>query len=153
MRFLFFPIFLSTVLLQAQIEEIDSTYYQWPAIEVFPVYPGCDSLKRDYRLKKCMNAKIRTLISKNFDTLLFRSLDLPDGLIKIKTFYEIDTLGKVTNIKVSGPHTKLEEEAKRVIQLIPRMSKPATNSLKPISMIYRLPIYFNVNNSDKKEKK
>ena len=57
-----------------------------------------------------MSNKIKELISKNFDTILPKSLGLPNGKIKIKAIFKIDTLGSVINIKVSAPYLNLRKK-------------------------------------------
>lgn len=89
-----------------------------------------------------MSDKISMLISENFDISIAKSLGLPDGLIKISTSFKIDTLGNIIDIKTTTPNPELEKEARRVIGLIPKMLKPATQRGKPVTISQSIPIIF-----------
>lgn len=91
--------------------------------------------KRDYFKKEILK-----IISKNFNTST--CLDL-EGVQKIYTRFKIDKNGLVTDIQVRAPHIKLEEEAIRVLKLLPQFT-PAKQANKPIDMVYTLPIIFQV---------
>lgn len=129
-------------------KEIDknTTYIPFGPIEKTPIYPGCDSLRLSVDLKKCMSDKINLLINENFDKNLAKSLGLPNGIVKISNSIKIDTLGNIVVIKITAPHQELEKEAKRVIDLIPKMLKPATQREKPVEVFYTLPIMFKLDN-------
>lgn len=93
-----------------------------------------------------MSDKINLLINENFDKNLAKSLGLPNGIVKISNSIKIDTLGNIVVIKITAPHQELEKEAKRVIDLIPKMLKPATQREKPVEVFYTLPIMFKLDN-------
>ncbi|MEJ2113641.1 MAG: energy transducer TonB [Flavobacteriaceae bacterium] len=57
--------------------------------------------------------------------------------------FKIDKTGKITDIKTRAPHLKLEQEAERVIKIIPEMT-PGRQSNNNVSVMYTLPIIFNV---------
>ena len=115
-------------------------------VEILPIYPGCESLKSNDDLRKCMSDKISMLISENFDISIAKSLGLPDGLVKISTSFKIDTLGNIIDIKTTTPNPELEKEARRVIGLIPKMLKPATQRGKPVTISQSIPIIFMLKN-------
>ncbi|MGJ8666976.1 MAG: hypothetical protein ACSHW7_11450 [Patiriisocius sp.] len=46
-------------------------------------------------------------------------------------------------IRVRGPRKKLEEETKRVLELIPRMI-PGKQKGEPVGVLYSLPISFKI---------
>lgn len=145
------PLIVITVILLTRFsvtaqEPLEEKEIGFGPVERVPVYPGCDSLKSQYQLKECMNEKISDLISHNFNRKIADSLGLPNEIVKIKTKFMIDTLGFVRIIKITAPHSDLEKETRRVIQLIPRMSKPATQRLIPVNIYNTLPIYFKVGN-------
>jgi protein TonB len=58
--------------------------------------------------------------------------------------FKIDSNGSIQEVKARAPHPKLEEEAIRVINLIPYL-KPATFKGKPVTVAYSLPIKFKIN--------
>ncbi|WP_406685093.1 energy transducer TonB [Seonamhaeicola sp. MEBiC1930] len=82
--------------------------------------------------------RISEFITKNFNTKV--CLDLK-GKQKVFTQFKIDTTGQVVEIKARAPHPSLENEAIRVIDMLPQFI-PAKQRGKPIKMLYSLPIVF-----------
>lgn len=91
--------------------------------------------KRDYFSKQ-----ISDLVSKNFNTSVCLNLK---GKQKIYTQFKIDKNGDIIDIKIRTPHILLEQEAERIIKLFPQFV-PAKQKEKPISVVYTLPIIFQV---------
>lgn len=89
--------------------------------------------KRDYFSKQITN-----IVSKNFNTSVCLNLR---GKQRVDTQFKINDEGYIIDIKARAPHPKLEEEAKRVIQLLPKFI-PAKQRDKFISVVYTLPIIF-----------
>ncbi len=114
------------------------------AVEVVPIYPGCENKKTNQDRRKCMSDKISKLIQKKFDTNLGGELGLT-GKQVIYTQFKIDASGFVKDVKVRAPHPDLEKEAQRVINFIPEMV-PGKQRDKNVSVIYGLPIVFRVQN-------
>ena len=57
--------------------------------------------------------------------------------------FKIDKNGNVTGVRARAPHKSLEDEAIRVIRLLPKM-KPGLQDGKPVVVPYSLPIIFSV---------
>ncbi len=57
--------------------------------------------------------------------------------------FKIDEKGNITDIRARAPHIKLEEEAIRVMKLLPKMI-PGKQKGKTVAVLYSLPIAFNV---------
>ena len=112
------------------------------AVEHVPVYPGCERKKTKEAKRKCMSEKLGRLIQKKFDTGIASEHGL-SGIQKIDVQFKIDPTGKVTEIKTRAVHSSLEKEARRVASKIPEM-KPGLQRGKPVSVIYNLPIKFQV---------
>ncbi len=119
-------------------------------IEQVPKYPGCFQ-ETNLELKKCMSDNIKTVIHKNFNTILAGSLGL-NGLQRITVIFKINKKGYVTGIRARAPHPILEKEAIRVVKLLPKMI-PGKQKGKEVGVIYSLPIVFRVNEDNKAEKK
>jgi len=111
-------------------------------IENVPVYPGCDENMSSQALKECMSSQISSVISQNFNAKLANSLDLPAGKTRIMVMFKIDTNSEVVDIKARAPHPKLEEEAVRIINLLPKMDSPGYFKDKAVTVSYSLPIMF-----------
>lgn len=119
-------------------EEIKSQSFK---NELFPIYPGCE--KGDNEAKRnCMSSEINKFIGKNFNTKIASKLGL-SGRQRINVIFKIDTTGSITEIRARAPHPGLEEEAKRVIGMLPKL-KAGTRDGKPVTVPFSLPIIFDV---------
>jgi len=120
------------------VQAID--YLPFSEIEQVPIYPGCEDAQNQ---KSCFSGKLITLVSRNFSAKLPKTLGLTPGRKRIFVMFKIDKTGKVVDIRARAPHKKLEEEAIRVINLIPKL-KPGFDKGKAVAVKYSLPIVFNV---------
>ncbi|MCL6220148.1 energy transducer TonB [Zunongwangia pacifica] len=123
-------------------EPVDPVPFEF--IEDVPLFPGCESLKDNEERKACMSEKISRFISKKFNTGIGEDLGL-SGINRVMVMFEIDKNGEVKNVQARGPHKLLEEEGKRVIQLLPKM-EPGKQRGKPVPVRYTIPINFKVQN-------
>ncbi|PID68194.1 MAG: hypothetical protein CR968_02750 [Flavobacteriia bacterium] len=113
-------------------------------IEEAPVFPGCTGSKEV--LKKCFMDKVSKHVNDNFKTLSAKSLGLDSGTkYRISVMFTVDKHGQVTKIKARAPHESLEQEAIRVIKLLPQMT-PGKYKDEPINVTYALPILFVAQN-------
>ena len=108
-------------------------------VEQAPRYPGCKG-KSEEDFKKCFNEKIKRFISKKFNTNL--DIDLL-GKQKIYVLFEIDKNGEIINIRAKAPHKRLEKEAIKVVNKLPKM-EPGKQRNRNIGVKYTLPIVFEV---------
>jgi hypothetical protein len=122
-------------------------------VEHVPVYSSCNEKLSNLELKKCMNIKISNLISKHFNVNLAKTLNLPDGVVKIYSMFKINKDGNVVDITTKAPHPDLEKEAIRVLNLIPKFKKPGIQKGNPVTVPYILPIVFKIDNSKPLTKK
>ena len=113
-------------------------------VEIVPIYPGCEKKTTNNERIKCMSEKLSRLIQRKFDTDLAAELGL-NGKQKIDVQFKIDKEGKITDVKARAPHPQLKKEAERLTTKIPVM-KPGLQRAKPVSVIYHLPIIFQVQN-------
>ena len=156
--FILFVVLFSTIAFcqnsSSEVFETNDEKKETPleVIENVPVYKGCGKFSNNPELKKCMSDKITELIVKKFNTKVVNGLGLPDGLVRINVIFKIDKTGDVVEAKASGPHPKLEEEALRVIKLIPRLDRAGYQRGKPVTVPYSLPIMFKIDNSKNKRK-
>lgn len=111
-------------------------------VEIVPVYPGCESMTTNEDRVKCMSQKLAKLIQRRFDTDIASVYGL-QGRQRINVQFKINQSGQVTEIQTRAPHPKLEKEAERIANKIPQM-KPGLQRQKPVSVIYNLPIVFDV---------
>jgi len=106
-------------------------------IEEAPIYPGCKGTKEE--LKQCLQNKINKHVHKYFKSELAQELGLTAGKKKVYVQFKIDKKGEVVNIRARGPHTRLEKEAVRVVEILPKMT-PGRQRTKAVSVAYTLPI-------------
>jgi len=110
-------------------------------IEDVPVYPGCKGNKA--KLRACLQEKIQKLVMKKFNSELASDLGLSPGVKRIFVMFKIDKNGNITDVQARAPHVKLQQEAIRVVKLIPKMT-PGKQRGRPVGVKYSLPIAFRV---------
>jgi protein TonB len=111
-------------------------------IENVPIFPGCKGSNSE--LRACFSDQIAKFVSTRFNIELASDLGLTPGSIqKIFVVFRIDKNGNITDINARAPHKKLQEEAIRVINLLPKMT-PGMQRGKPVGVKYGLPIVFKV---------
>jgi len=114
----------------------------FPLLEEIPIYPGCEGVPKSLQ-KKCFTQHITQLVNKSFDSDLAATLGLSAGKKRIFVIFKIDKSGNVTDVRARAPHKRLEREAIRVVNLIPRMI-PGKKHGRTVGVKYSLPIVFNV---------
>lgn len=115
-------------------EQKDPSTVAFVLIEQIPTFPGCE--KND---KKCFNSNMQKHFATNFNGVLVKTLGLSKGKKRIITTFEINTNGVIENISVRAPAKALEEETKRVAELLPKML-PGMQKGKPVKVKYTLPL-------------
>lgn len=123
--------------------EVDESIGDVPfaVIEDVPVFPGCEDLASNDARKECMSNKITEFINKNFDTSLGQSLGLK-GINRIYVQFRIKKDGEVEVMGARAPRPELQEEAKRVVNMLPEMT-PGKQKGQEVGVLYSLPITFN----------
>jgi len=118
------------------------------SVESVPIFPGCEKGNNE-RKRKCMSEKIAKFVKRKFKTDLAANCGLT-GIQRISTIFKIDTLGNIIDVRARAPHPQIEDEAIRVINLLPKM-KPGMQLGKPVIVPYSLPIIFEVKENKKKK--
>lgn len=111
-------------------------------IEEVPVFPGCEGLATNEERKACMSQKVTEFINLNFNTSLGRELGLK-GINRIYVQFRINDDGTVEVLGARAPHPDLQEEAERVVNLLPQMT-PGKQKGQEVGVLYSLPISFKV---------
>ena len=106
-------------------------------IEEPPIFPGCEGTKE--QMKQCMQDKINAHVTKHFNINLAQELGLTEGKKKVYVQFKIDKTGEIIDIRARGPHARLEKEAIRVVELLPKMT-PGKQRTRPVRVSYTLPI-------------
>ena len=124
------------------VEEVEEDVeVPFAVIENVPVFPGCDK-GNNAKKRKCMSEKIAKFVQRKFNTELAGDLGL-SGRQRISVIFKIDRSGNVTGVRARAPHPRLEKEAQRVINLLPKM-QPGKQRGKAVIVPYSLPIIFKV---------
>lgn len=121
-------------------EEVEDVPFA--VIEDVPIFPGCENLSNNEERKQCMSQKISQFVNRNFDTDLGAELGL-SGVNRVIVQFKIDEKGNITNVMSRAPHPRLEREAARVINKLPKM-QPGKQRGKAVGVMYSLPIVFQV---------
>lgn len=132
-------------------EIIESIEVPFAVVDQVPIMAVCQNLKSSDERKACMSKNIAIHVNKNFNTNLANRLGLI-GKQRISVIFKINTDGYVIDVRARAPHPKLEEEAKRVVKLLPQF-KPGKQKGKEVTVPYSLPILFQVPSDVKPDKK
>ena len=123
-------------------EEEEVADVPFAVIEDVPIFPGCENLKDNDERKACMSEKVMKFVQKEFDTDLGAELGL-SGITRVIVQFKIDKQGKITGVRARAPHPRLEQEAARVVNKLPKM-QPGKQRGKPVGVVYSLPITFQI---------
>ncbi|RCW92359.1 energy transducer TonB [Winogradskyella arenosi] len=121
------------------IEVEEEVEVPFAVIEKVPQFPGCTGTNE--ALKACFQSKMQAHILKNFRYPEIASELNMQGRVFVT--YLIDEQGEVTKIKSRGPDPILEEEAERIIKLLPKMI-PGKQRNVPVRVPYSIPITFKL---------
>jgi len=126
-----------------EVEEEEEVMEDVPfaIIEDVPVYPGCKGSKTE--LRNCLQEKITKHVNRKFNADLASDLGLAPGVKRIFVMFKIDKSGNITDVMARAPHKRLQEEAIRVVNLLPKMT-PGKQRGRPVGVKYSLPIAFKV---------
>jgi protein TonB len=89
-----------------------------------------------------MSSAISEFVVRKFDTDIVKDLGL-SGRQRIAVIFKIDKNGNAVGVRSRASHPRLEKEAARVINMLPRMI-PGTVNGQPVIVPYSLPITFQV---------
>lgn len=126
-----------------KVEEVEEDIsVPFSVVEKVPIFPGCMGTSNE-ELKDCFSKKINDHIIKNFK---YPQTALELGIYgRVIVLFVVDKDGNVTNIKSRGPDKMLEQEAERIIGLLPKM-KPGMQRGNPVTVPYSIPINFQIQN-------
>lgn len=110
--------------------------------QTLPVYPGCKIKAPNSENRKCLSSAISEFVVRKFNTDIAKDLGL-SGRQRIAVIFKIDKNGNAVGVRSRASHPRLEKEAARVINMLPRMI-PGTVNGQPVIVPYSLPITFQV---------
>ena len=122
-----------------EIEKI----YKLKDVETRPVYPGCSVNETELNNKKCFKNKIISHIKKHFTYPAYAKQGGVEGTVGIS--FVISKNGSIRDVEiVKSVEYNLDNEAVRIVSLIPKMEVPATIKGNPVSVSISLPITFRL---------
>jgi protein TonB len=124
------------------VDPAPAAVYNVMAVEKVPVFPGCESLSGNDKIRECMADQIAKIVRSKFNRDLASDLGLL-GIQRIHVAFTVSESGSVKDIRVRSPHPRLDKEAERVIAFIPDMM-PGKMGGKNVSVSYNLPIIFDI---------
>ena len=131
-----------------EVEEIEvDVEVPFSVVEEVPIYPGCEKGSETQK-RRCMSDAISRFVQRNFNTSIAQSLGIK-GRLRVNSIFNINKFGNVSFIRSRGSHPKMEEEANRVISLIPKM-KPGKQHGIAVAVPYSLPVIFEIPNDRQK---
>jgi hypothetical protein len=132
------------------VEVEESVEVPFSKIEVAPTFDTCKDVANNEERKSCTSNLISQFVNKNFNTDLAITLGL-EGRQRIFVGFKIGPDGKINSVFVRAPHPQLEDEAERVIKMLPQFI-PGTQRGKAVTVPYALPILFEVSENKSKDK-
>jgi TonB family protein len=125
-----------------KIDDTDNSTFQFLAVAIRPIWPGCESLESESARFDCFNYSISKFIINNFKlppAITKKEKKVQSG--KVFVYFIIEKDGSISSAKIlRSVHPKVDSEAIRMVQSIPDMYAPAFVDGKPVRMSYTLPI-------------
>ena len=122
------------------LDKVDEVIYDLKLIETYPVFPECETETPENNFA-CFKQKISAHIVKNYNYPKEAQLAGIEGTANIT--FNINREGKVEIIQTFGGEKVFQEEAKRIISLLPQM-KPATQKGRKVTVRFTVPIRFQI---------
>tara|TARA_R110002050_G_scaffold196426_2_gene331396 strand:+ start:105023 stop:107677 length:2655 start_codon:yes stop_codon:yes gene_type:complete len=134
---------------EALVSEVNEAIMDVPfsTVDEVPIFPGCeDSLDK----RACFQEKIKEHISKNFRYPAEAQEKGIQG--KVNLMFVIDESGTIGNLRMRGPSELLENEASRIISLLPKMT-PGKQRGKSVRVPFSIPIAFKLHGNTEDDAK
>jgi len=122
-----------------EVEEVDEDIdVPFAVIEDVPIFPGCEGASDK---RACFNEMMQTHIRKNFR---YPEVAQEMGIQgRVSVLFTIQKDGSIGNIRLRGPDKNLEEEARRIIEKLPKMT-PGKQRGRPVRVPFSIPIMFKL---------
>ena len=121
-------------------EEYDDVDVPFAVIEDFPIFPGCEKVKKSKR-RDCFQEQMNKHIRKNFR---YPEIAQEMGIQgRVYVNFVIGKDGNISNIRMRGPDKNLENEANRIISKLPKMT-PGKQRGKAVRVAFSIPITFKL---------
>lgn len=116
--------------------------FEFENVEVIPLFEKCKPKKKTEKEKNCVKKEIMNFIYGNFNHSLVGELGLWAGKYEINCRFIIGKNGEILNIDVKSENLELKKEMERVLNLMPKFSRPGKVNGIAVQTEYLLP--FNI---------
>ena len=118
-------------------KDIDTTVYY--EVDKKPVFSGCEDLEIEWEIVDCFGQSMREHVANHFSYPQDAQDNGIQGLVIVKLI--VNTDGSVSDLEiVRSVYPSIDEEALRVMSLLPRMHQPAIKGGEPVRMSFNMPI-------------
>ena len=122
----------------SEIKYDEGVHVPFSTVDEVPVFPGCEDAA-DYRA--CFQDKMFAHITANFKYPTEAQEKGIQG--KVNLMFIIDETGNIAGLRMRGPDKILEDEAERIISLLPKMT-PGKQDGKVVRVPFSIPITFKL---------
>lgn len=127
-----------TIPITFKLNEQSGIDIPFATVEKVPVFPGCENAEDK---RACFNEMMQNHIRENFRYPEEAQKDSIQGRVNILLVIQED--GSIGGVKTRGPDTLLEDEAARIISLLPSMTSGKQKG-KNVRVPYSIPITFKL---------
>ena len=107
--------------------------------EIAPIWPGCEG-KKGKSADECFRQQLGKHVGTHFKYPVEAYKNNEQGRVIVE--FNINEKGEVDILSVTDGTKSLQEEAKRIINAIPKMKRPGMLAGKPRALKYTVPITF-----------
>ena len=118
-------------------DKVEVVEVPFSAVDEAPSHKDCENLMSKEEKKQCFSEFVNTHVKKHFNTNVEKNTELQKKRIFAR--FLIDTDGNVTRIQARAASKVLEEEAMRVLSLLPQFI-PGRQKDKAVAVAFSLPI-------------
>ena len=118
----------------------EGVFSTFSMVDEVPVFPGCEEVLRSKK-RECFEEKMNRHIAKHFRYPALAQQFGVQGRVFVQFMIGVD--GNVTGIRTRGPDNNLENEAKRIISLLPKIKPGKENGVR-VRVPFSIPITFKL---------
>lgn len=112
------------------------------SLDRLPKTNACKDVVGTYKIKRCVSNEIEEFVMANFNDKVLKTNSEYSGILSLdfQIKFKINSSGNIVDINTNIPIPEIQEEAKRVLQLVPAMI-PGEKDGKKVSVTYSLPVH------------
>lgn len=125
--------------IHSQNKSENEKVFKFANVQVIPLFGKCKPNQKTEKEKKCVKKEIMNFIYENFKNSLVGELGLWTGKYEINSRFLIGKNGEICNIAVKSENLELKKEMERVLNLMPKFSRPGIVNGIAVQTEYSLP--------------